>query len=217
LLLVRHGETDWTRARRVMGRRPVALSATGREQVRGIVPLLRALAPARVVTSPLPRASETAEMVSTALGVPLTVEPDLVELDFGTWEGRTYDDLLNDPAYAAFSRDPVLVSPPGGEAVPSAQRRAVDAVTRMFAAAPGVRLCAVSHGDLIRMVLAAALRLDVRDFRALRVDTCGISAIELTGDWAEVKFVNLVADPARVWAPLHFGRGGSPPPRDRDP
>lgn len=214
LLLVRHGETEWTRARRVTGRQPVALSDAGREQAHGIVPLLRALAPDRVVTSPLARARETAEMVSAALGAPLTVEPDLVELDFGAWEGRAYDDLLDDPAYLAFSRDPVSVSPPGGEAVLAAQRRAVDAVARVLAAAAGARVCAVSHGDVIRMVLAAALRLDVREFRALRVDTCGVSAIELTGDWAEVKFVNLVADPARVWTPLHFGRGGAPVAED---
>lgn len=206
LLLVRHGETEWTRARRVMGRRPVGLSDAGRAQSRALVPLLRTLAPERVLTSPLARARETAEIVTAALGLPLRSDPDLVELDFGAWEGRLYDDLIDDAAYLAFSKDPATVSPPGGEAIHAAQARVLAALGRALAATPGGRVCVVSHGDVLRLALVAALRLEVREFRRLRVDTCGVSAVELTGDWAEVKFVNLLADPERVWAPLHWGR-----------
>jgi len=189
-----------------MGRRPVALSDAGRQQTAALVPLLRALAPDRVVTSPLLRAHETADAVAVSLDVPLAREPDLVELDFGSWEGRFYDELIADPEYLAFSEDPVAASPPGGESALAAQARALGALGRVLATTPGARVCAVSHGDVLRLVLAAALRLDVREFRRLRVDTCSVSAIELTGDWAEVKFVNLLADPARVWTPLHWGR-----------
>jgi broad specificity phosphatase PhoE len=189
-----------------MGRRPIALSEAGRAQGRALVPLLRALAPDRVLASPLVRAHETAEIVATALGVPLALDPDLVELDFGSWEGRSYDELVGDPVYRAFSEDATATSPPGGESVGAAQARALAALGRALAATPGLRVCVVSHGDVLRLVLAAALRLDLREFRRLRVDTCGVSAIELTGDWAEVKFVNLLADPARIWARLHWGR-----------
>lgn len=206
LLLVRHGETEWTRARRVMGRRPIPLSDTGRAQTTALLPLLRALAPDRVVTSPLLRARETADAVASGLGVPLALEPDLAELDFGSWEGRFYDELIGDREYLAFSADPLTASPPGGESVVAAQARAIAALSRVLVTTPGARVCAVSHGDVLRLVLAAALRLDVREFRRVRVDTCSVSAIELTGDWAEVKFVNVLADPQRVWAPLHWGR-----------
>ncbi|TMA79543.1 MAG: histidine phosphatase family protein, partial [Deltaproteobacteria bacterium] len=84
--------------------------------------------------------------------------------------------------------------------------RAVAALARALAATPGARVCAVTHGDVLRLVLAAALRLGIREFRRLRVDTCSISALDLTGDWVEVKFINLLADPQRVWTPLHWGR-----------
>jgi broad specificity phosphatase PhoE len=189
-----------------MGRRPVALSDVGRAQTAALVPLLRALAPERVVTSPLLRAQETAEAVAQALALPLALEPDLAELDFGSWEGRFYDDLIADASYLAFSADPLTATPPGGESALAAQTRAVAALARALATTPGARLCVVSHGDILRLVLAAALALDVREFRRMRVDTCSVSAVELTGDWAEVKFVNVLADPARVLVPLHWGR-----------
>ena len=201
-MLVRHGETEWTRARRVMGRQPIGLSDAGRAQSRALVPLLRTLAAERVLTSPLARARETAEIVATALRLLLALEPDLVELDFGTWEGRCYGDLVGDPAYLAFSQDPGAASPPGGGSVGMAQARAVAAVGRALASTPGGRVCVVSHGDILRLVLVAALRLEVREFRRLRLDTCGVSAIELTGEWAEVKFLNLLADPERYWQEL---------------
>jgi broad specificity phosphatase PhoE len=189
-----------------MGRRPVGLSDAGRAQTAALVPLLRSLAPDRVVTSPLARARETADAVASGLGVPLALEPDLAELDFGAWEGRFYDELIADPAYAAFSADPLTASPPGGESAVAAQARAVTALARALAATPGMRVCAVTHGDVLRLVLAAALGLDIREFRRLRVDTCSISALDLTSDWVEVKFINLLADPQRVWTPLHWGR-----------
>ena len=78
------------------------------------------------------------------------------------------------------------------------------ALSAVLATHPGARVCAVGHGDLWRLVLAAFLGLPTAEFRRVRLDTGGIAAVELTGDWAEVKFVNLLPDPARVWQPLHW-------------
>src|SRR5262249_3895277 len=137
LLLVRHGQTTWTAERRVVGRRPIALSDAGRAEIHALVPVLRALAPASIVTSPLVRARETAGILAEALACPLAEEPDLRELAFGEWEGRTYDELLADPRYQAFSRRPLEVAPPGGEPVADAQTRALAALGRTLAARPG--------------------------------------------------------------------------------
>jgi broad specificity phosphatase PhoE len=206
LLLLRHGETEWTRARRVMGRQPVPLSEAGRAQCGAVLPLLRALAPARVITSPLTRARETADIVAAALACPVEVDDDLAEFDFGSWEGQEYAALLQDPTYLAFARGPLETTPPGGESLRAAQTRALRAVARAFETTPGARVCMVTHGDLIRLVLASFLALDLREYRRIRVDTCGLSAVDLTGDWAEGKFMNQVADPARVCEHLHWGR-----------
>ena len=188
-----------------MGRRPVPLSEAGRAQSHALVPLLRTLAPERVLTSPLARTRETADILASGLGIESTLEPDLVELDFGVWEGHLYDELVDDPAFLAFSRDPVHAAPPGGESAVAAQTRALAALGRAFARAPGGRLCVVTHGDLVRLILAAALALELREFRRIRVDTCGVSVVDLMGDRAEVKAINLLADPARIFTPVHWG------------
>ena len=203
-MLVRHGETPWTRARRVIGRRPVGLSDRGRAEARALVPLLAPLEPALIVTSPLVRARETAEIVRTALARPLAVDDDLAELDFGTWEGRSYDELLADPAYLAFSRDPDRAPPPAGERGSDAHARALGAVGRALTATSGACVCLVTHGDLIRLLLAGFLGLERAAFRRLRIDTGGLSGVELTGDFAEVRFTNLLADPARLREALHW-------------
>jgi broad specificity phosphatase PhoE len=78
-------------------------------------------------------------------------------------------------------------------------------VRRVLAAHPGARVCLVGHGDQIRLLLTAFLGLDSGEFRRLRIDTCGLSAVEIEGERTEVKFVNLLADPGRVWEPLHWG------------
>ena len=182
-----------------MGRRPVPLSEAGRAQSHALVPLLRALAPERVLTSPLARTRETADILASGLGIESTLEPDLV------WEGHLYDELVDDPAFLAFSRDPVHAAPPGGESAVAAQTRALAALGRAFARAPGGRLCVVTHGDLVRLILAAALALELREFRRIRVDTGGVSVVDLMGDRAEVKAINLLADPARIFTPVHWG------------
>jgi len=178
-----------------------------------MIPVLRALAPARIVTSPLVRARETAEILAAALDCPLAVDGDLQELDFGAWEARLYAELLDDPQYQAFSRRPLEAAPPGGEAVAAAQARVLAALGRGLEASPGARVGIVAHGDLLRLALAAFLRLPASEFRRLRLDTGGLSAVELTGEWAEVKFVNLLADPERVWNRLHWRPAGAPEER----
>jgi hypothetical protein len=125
----------WTLCRPARAKRPLESP---------INPLLGALALDRVVTSPLLRARETADAVAGALGLPLTVEPDLAELDFGSWEGRFYDQLIADREYLAFSADPLAASPPRGESVAAAQARAIAALGRALATTPGARICAVT-------------------------------------------------------------------------
>ena len=82
--------------------------------------------------------------------------------------------------------------------------RGLAAVRRVLTAHPGARVCLVGHGDQIRLLLTAFLGLDAGEFRRLRIDTCGLSAVDLGSASTEVKFVNLLADPERVWEPLHW-------------
>ncbi|HZR79799.1 MAG TPA: histidine phosphatase family protein [Candidatus Binatia bacterium] len=194
--LLRHGATDWNVEHRVMGRRSIPLSDDGRRQVRSLVPHLAGLGIATVWTSPLARARETAEIVAAELGgLPVREEEGLTEVHYGSWEGKTFRDLLGDPEYHEFQIDPIRRAVPGGgETLLAVRRRIEDAMARIARASDGAPALVVSHGDPLRLVLAGCLRLDLAEFRRLRVDNGALSAIRLTGDWAEVKFVNMRPD-----------------------
>jgi broad specificity phosphatase PhoE len=194
--LVRHGETEWNRDGRVMGRLAVPLSDEGRRQVRALIPMLTELGSRVVWTSPLPRARETAEGIASGLGgLPLHVEEGLTEVDYGDWAGRTFAEIVADPAYRDYLRDPDHAGAPGRrEGLSQVRDRVCAALGRIAETTGGEPALVVSHGDPIRLAIGACLGLDLAEVRRLRVDNGAVSAVELTGDWAEVKFVNVRPD-----------------------
>jgi alpha-ribazole phosphatase/probable phosphoglycerate mutase len=196
---MRHGETEWNRARRVMGHLPIPLAAEGIAQSRAAVHFLRSLGIGRIVSSPLARARETAEILARELDLKVDEDAGLCEVDFGAWAGQGYDELLGRPDYEAYAVDPVRVAPPGGEALLAVQQRGVAAVGRMLAGGPTAPVLAVSHGDLIRAVLCELLAIDLAEFRRFRVDNCSLSAANILDGGTRVWFVNLLPDPVGVW------------------
>jgi len=196
IFLLRHGETAWNRERRIMGRRPVPLSERGRAQLSALTPHLLPLGIEQVFTSPLPRARSSAELVATALGgLPVVDEAGLTEVDYAAWEGRSFPDLRHDPDFHAFLKDPLGTPfPGGGETLYEVRDRVFAAMARVVAQAGGQPAVVVSHGDPLRLVLCGCLQLDVAELRRIRIDNGALSAIELTGDWVEVKFINMRPD-----------------------
>ncbi len=202
VVLMRHGETEWNREGRVMGRNPVELSAEGREQVAAAAEFARGLKPDLIVTSPLVRARQSAEIVAERLGgVELIEDGRLTEVEYGRWEGMTFQSLLKDELYLQYKEHPVTMATPGGETLAQAQSRGLAAVHDAMRANHGRRVLFVSHGDIIRTVICHFMRLELAHFRRLRVDNATFSALELADNFAEVKFINLLPDPARAFIP----------------
>ncbi|RGC67853.1 Phosphoserine phosphatase 1 [Micromonospora sp. MW-13] len=182
LILVRHGETEFTEQRRYSGRGDVPLSARGRAQVRATAARVAALAPsvAAVVSSPLSRCTATAEAIAGALGdVPVRTVGDLIECDFGAWEGRTFAEVRSGwpgelDAWLASTR----VAPPDGESFTEVAARAARATDALLAAYPGETVVVVSHVSPIKLVLRDALAADDTFLHRLYLDAAGISVLD---------------------------------------
>ncbi|MDU9390748.1 alpha-ribazole phosphatase family protein [Pseudomonas sp. zfem002] len=112
----------------------------------------------RLVSSPLQRCARFAERLAQQLQLPLALEPGLQELHFGDWEGRSAVELMVDheQALGQFWNDPYGFTPPNGEAVEAFAVRVLDALDRLHAAHAGERVLLVTHGGVMRLLLARA-------------------------------------------------------------
>jgi probable phosphoglycerate mutase len=144
--LVRHGETDWNRERRIQGSTDIPLNDTGREQARATGVLLANRRWTALVASPLSRAAETARLIGEHVGLSEPeLEPRLVERDYGAAEGLTGTEI--DALY------PDGADVPGREPREAVAVRAVDALHDLAARHPGEAVIVVAHGGVIRSVL----------------------------------------------------------------
>lgn len=201
LVLMRHGETSWNRERRIMGDLDIPLTEQGRAQCEAAASVLADLAIDRIVASPLMRAAESAAIVARALDLPVSHDARLVEVRFGEWQGKSYEEVGNDPRYRAYAEDPIVHPTPGGETAVDVQRRGLEGLA---SAAPGECVLFVTHGDIIRTLLCHYLAAPLSQYRRLRVDNCGLSAIAIGGRQPEVKFLNVLADQARARSATHW-------------
>jgi broad specificity phosphatase PhoE len=142
LLLVRHGETDWNAVGRLQGHTDRPLSDFGRRQAEQLAEELEDEPLDAIYTSDLARARETAEIAGERLGLPVVLDPDLREKDWGTWEGLT-----------SVERDRVEFV---GESTEAHQERILGALRRIAERHPGGCVLIVTHGGSMRRVQTAA-------------------------------------------------------------
>lgn len=157
LALVRHGATDWNAERRLQGRADPVLSTAGQVAVRRWR-LPRLLEGAVWMTSPLARARQTAALLGQG---GCALEPALVEMDWGGWEGRTREELIAEAGVAAVDRNPLGrdFRPPGGESPREVWARLRPWVTTVASA--GVPVAGVTHRGVIRALYAEATGWDM--------------------------------------------------------
>lgn len=146
--LVRHGETDWNRERRIQGSSDIPLNSTGRAQAKATGELLAKRDWDGIFTSPLSRARETAEIIANEIGLPRPLPlPALAERNYGDAEGRTASEV--DALY------PEDTEVPGRESREAVIDRVLPALVTLAEANAGKSVIAVVHGGVIAAVLAA--------------------------------------------------------------
>lgn len=164
--LVRHGETEWSRSGQHTGRTDLPLTEKGREQARRLRAALADQRFDQVLTSPLQRARETAELAGFAEAVP---DDDLMEWHYGDLEGRTSADIVSDvPGWTIWS-GPV----PNGETLEQVAHR----VDRVLSNLPSGKIAIFAHGHLLRVLASCWLGLEPDKGRLLSLGTASLSVL----------------------------------------
>ncbi|MGO9928506.1 MAG: bifunctional RNase H/acid phosphatase [Mycobacterium sp.] len=193
LLLLRHGQTELSAQRRYSGRGNPALTDVGRQQAGAAARYVAQRGGiAAVFSSPLQRAYDTAATAAKALGLDVTVDDDLIETDFGAWEGLTFNEAAqHDPElHRRWLRD-TSTTPPGGESFDSVLDRVLRARERIIAAHEGTTVLVVSHVTPIKMLLRLALDAGPGILYRLHLDLASLSVAEFYSDGASsVRLVN---------------------------
>ncbi len=193
LLLLRHGQTELSRQRRYSGRGNPELTETGRRQAAAAARYLATKGGiAAVVSSPLQRAYDTASAAADALGLPVRVDDDLIETDFGAWEGLTFAETAerHPDLHGRWLRDTGL-RPPGGESFDDVADRVHRARDRIVADHGDGTVLVVSHVTPIKTLLRLALAAGPTILHRLHLDLASLSIAEFYPDsGASVRLVN---------------------------
>jgi broad specificity phosphatase PhoE len=197
--LARHGETAWTISRQHTGATDLPLTAQGEGEALRLGERLEGLTFAAVLTSPLQRAMRTCELAGFGAGA--RVEPDLIEWNYGAYEGRTSADIHRERPDWQLFRDGC----PGGESPDQIGARA-DRVIRRVRSIEGNTLL-FSSGHILRVFAARWLGLDPGAGRYFLLGTASLSVLGYEHDRSEPAI--------RLWNEMpHEGRVGSVPARE---
>lgn len=208
LVLVRHGQTEGNASGRFQGQLDVPLNEQGREQARRLAPVIAGLAPDRVVASDLSRANETAETLASACGVAVETDAGLREIDVGTWQWRTPDEVM---AEAPWFESTLMAGldfrrSDTGETASEAGERVRGVLARLAEEHPGETTVVVGHGLALRVGLTFALGLDFAASGAFSgLWNCSWSVLEVRERWRLLSYNNVV--------PGHSGALASPSSR----
>ena len=182
LILVRHGAAEGSRRGILCGRSDPRLSEAGRQEASVLQGMLARVPQARLVSSPLQRARETAEIAAGA-GRPAGVDADLQEMDFGEWEGLSYDEVATryPDAVAGWTEFRPDFGFPGGETLADFAGR-IGRVAQRLAEPESGTMVAFTHGGVVRALICHFLGLSLRDYLLFDVRTGGVAILRLWGE-----------------------------------
>jgi probable phosphomutase (TIGR03848 family) len=209
VLLIRHGFTALTGPVLAGWTPGVHLDERGRAQAAALGERLLSVPLAAVVTSPLERCRETAAAIRAGRdpAPPLHVDELVGEVRYGTWTGRELKALRKEPLWSVVQRRPSAAVFPAGEGLAAMSARAVEAIRRWNEdLGPGATYAMVSHGDVIKAILADALGLHLDGFQRIGVDPCALSVVQYGAGGAHVERVNDTGGSLAGLVPARRGR-----------
>ncbi len=189
LVLVRHGETEWNRQRRVQGLSNLALNETGKKQAEALARALSKEKVDAIYSSPLRRAQETARAISRFHRVDVEILDGLKELDVGEVDGMTYEDMKvhHGEFFARWMTDFTSVRLPGGGFIPELRDQCCTAIRDIVKNErqrdrDDRTVVVVTHFFPIMCIICDCMGLDLSHCRRLRVDLASISVLDFEAD-----------------------------------
>jgi probable phosphoglycerate mutase len=168
----------------------VHLNAQGRAEAARLAERLGAVSISALYASPRERALETAAPLTARLQLKTQVLEGFDEIDFGAWSGKTFADLAREPGWDVWVDRRSEARPPGGESISEAQRRAAGAIDRLLREHDGQTVVVVSHGDVIKSVIAHCLRLSLDELERFDVAPASVSVLAAGEGWTQLKLLN---------------------------
>lgn len=189
VLLIRHGRSHANAQGVLAGRTDTELDDTGRQQAEDLGARLADVPIDVLVSSPQRRARQTAELV-VAGRAQAQIDDSFAECDYGDWSGCALSELATEPTWEIVQWLPSAAQFPAGETMAQMAHRAAHGVQRLVKQHPDGIIWIVSHGDVIKAILADALGVHLDHFQRIVVDTASVSIVHYTPKRPFVERIN---------------------------
>jgi probable phosphoglycerate mutase len=196
IILVRHGEVQGITPPRFRGRTQLPLTPKGIRQAELTAAYLRGTGRAGAIwTGPLDRCAHTARMIGETQGLIPETRAALDDIDYGEWQGRTYDEIQqSDPAgFESWMQQPDKTRIPGADTLQQTSVRAVGALQAALDLRPDATLIIVSHDSINRLILLHVLQMPLARYHDLQQSPCGISRLAFIGSGWKIRSMNETA------------------------
>lgn len=190
VILIRHGETDWSYQKRYCGFTDIELNEKGRQQARRLLKRLSKEKIHKVYSSDMKRTLQFAKIVFKDL--PAEELLDLREMNFGIFEGLTYKDIMEKypKVYREWLGNPLDIIVPRGESLKTLARRVRKALKRILSQNSDKKVAVFTHGGPIRVILCDILELDLKEVWKIEQELASISIIEFVEGRGKVHLLN---------------------------
>lgn len=191
--LLRHGGVKPEKPGQFIGNLDLPLSPEGERRVESLVPLFREASLSWIFSSPLARARKTAEILASSLGMEVIFRDELKEIDLGEFEGKTFEEIAaEDPQKGEeMMKDPVRFVYPGGESFSLLAERSYRFFWETVTRREGATMLFVTHGGVVRTLVASLLGMVPEGIFKLDVDPAGVTLFEVVNRFPRLKFFNV--------------------------
>lgn len=190
LLLIRHGDTEYV-DEALAGRIDSPLNAEGIEQSHRIAKTLKHLSIEAIYASPLKRTQQTAQPIAKFLNLNVKINHEMNQVNFGEWQGLSFDELIQDSNWKIFQENPALAKIPGGEDGFIVRERVSAAILELIAKHPQNAIIAIfSHGSIIRHTISHYIGLPLENLNQIRIAPASISTLAINNGVGKLLHLN---------------------------